>query len=602
MHLKKHHAAFLAFTALFAVLAGFVFWGAWALDLVPVMPDAATSFPVEYIRDWLNGWKESGKFIPGDLVMFILDPYAWVELRYAVCAYLSALGLAYYLRGRGLSLVACYGAGLLLGFCGYWFSLFSAGHLGWFRWMAYGVFAFGLADRAVRKNKLKNWILLGAVVGWAGFYQPDLWLFFTVFTFFYLVWCAFRERYMPSWKGLAIGALTFLVISAPSIRGAALDKENRDIGIKNDKEAGSALTGGSELDDKESRWVFVTNWSLPPNETIEFIWPRVNGDTSCQLVLGLGYKQKTGVRPYTGALGRTINSDVGNYRQHSLYVGLITCIFALLGVCLWPVFSKGKARVEVYFFFAAAILFYLLSLGRYFAPLYRLVFALPIADSIRCPVKWHHLTEFSVVVLAGFGIEATRRALCKFAKLKDFAADIILAAVVVAGAWDLARIDRLFLAVHARDTEITQLPQRFPPREEMNLARLKASLEKQGLKEVGALCSQQICPVPKPKEEKFYKKQIAEDKYKIAGTQNIDMGDGKKAPCWILESTYRDRMLVEYKVPRPALRTVEKPMSKGALVFASLSAFATILVLVYLIAGMISPKVSQISLSGAKSK
>ena len=90
--------------------------------------------------------------------------------------------MAYYLRGRGLSRLASYGGGIFLGFCGYWFSLFSAGHAGWFYWQYSGVFAFGLADRAVRKGKMKNWVLLGASVAWASFYQPDLWLLFTLFT------------------------------------------------------------------------------------------------------------------------------------------------------------------------------------------------------------------------------------------------------------------------------------------------------------------------------------------------------------------------------------------------------------------------------------
>jgi hypothetical protein len=37
---------------------------------------------------------------------------------------------------------------------------------------------------------------------------------------------------------------------------------------------------------------------------------------------------------------------------------------------------------------------------------YRIVYALPFGDYLRAPVKWHHLTEFSVVVLAAFGVEA----------------------------------------------------------------------------------------------------------------------------------------------------------------------------------------------------
>ena len=71
MAFKSRHAWFLAFVAVFAAAAGFVFWGTWALDMVPVMPDCPTSFPADYAADWLRGWEENGKFVPGDVLPFL---------------------------------------------------------------------------------------------------------------------------------------------------------------------------------------------------------------------------------------------------------------------------------------------------------------------------------------------------------------------------------------------------------------------------------------------------------------------------------------------------------------------------------------------------
>ena len=119
MRLKEKHAWFLAFTAVFAVLAGFVFWGAWGLGRAPVMPDCPTDYPANFIAHWCDGWLGDGKFTPFDLRRFLGTPYFWQELQYALAAYLSGLGLMYFLRGRGLSRLASYGAGLLLAFCGY---------------------------------------------------------------------------------------------------------------------------------------------------------------------------------------------------------------------------------------------------------------------------------------------------------------------------------------------------------------------------------------------------------------------------------------------------------------------------------------------------
>lgn len=411
------------------------------------MPDARMTFPeTGYLADFLRGWVKNGKFVPWDVTSFLGSPYLWQELQYALAAYFSALGLVYYLRGRGVARLPSYGAGLFLGFCGYWLSLFSAGHAGWFRWMLFGVFAFGLADRAVRRNKLKNWVLLGATVAWASFYQPDLWLLFTIFTAAYFVWCCVRERKLPDWRGVLAALVVFVAIGAPSFVGAYGDKAGRDKQIEESK--GTALTGGKQEDDREARWIFVTNWSLPPAETLEFFIPRLNGDTSCPSVLGLGRSQNTGVRPYTGALGRPINAKQGNYRQHSLYVGWITCLLALLGIVF------GRRNREVVFFACAALVFWLLSMGRYCEPLYRLVFMLPIGDSIRAPVKWHHLTELCICVLAGFGLDALRIRLSAVKGLTPRKVAAMLGAIVVVGAVDLARIDRLYCA--AIDLSIVQ--------------------------------------------------------------------------------------------------------------------------------------------------
>ena len=448
--------SFAAFTAVFAVLAAFVFWGTWSLDVAPVMPDDTIVHPMAYADYWaksLRKFLSSGKFIPSDILWdgLLFSPYFCQELKYAFSLYCAGLGLAYFLRGRGLSPLASYGAGLLLAFCGYWSTLFSAGHGGWFVWMTYGVFAFGLADRAVRKGKLRHWLLLGACTAWGSFYQADLWLLFTVLTGLYFVWCCVRERKLP-WKGTLLAAAVFFAIGAPSFRSALVnDLAGRDRQIA----SGETVPAASAKDEAEKRWIFVTNWSLPPDETAEFALPRVNGDTSCPLTLSIGSRYATGVRPYTGALGRPIDAAHGNYRQHSLYVGWVTCLLALAGAAFGLRLRTGRGSPcrgetgtgrrapDVLFFSLAAVVFYLFSLGRFCEPVYRLVYALPFGDYLRAPVKWHHLTEFCLCVLAGYGIEG----LLNLAWLKGRRGGLLaVGALVLFGAFDLARNDRLYCA------------------------------------------------------------------------------------------------------------------------------------------------------------
>ena len=200
--------------------------------------------------------------------------------------------------------------------------------------------------------------------------------------------------------------------------------------------AGETVAGASAVDEAEKRWIFVTNWSLPPAEIAEFFIPRLNGDTSCPLTLSIGARAGTGVRPYTGALGRPKDAPQGNYRQHSLYVGFVTCLLALAGVVF------GWRKPDARFFAVAAVVFCLFSLGRYCEPVYRLVYALPFGDYLRAPVKWHHLTEFCLCVLAAYGIEG----LWNFAWLKGRRGVALVGALVLFGAFDLARTDRLYCA------------------------------------------------------------------------------------------------------------------------------------------------------------
>ena len=499
--MRRELPCFAAFTAVFAVCAAFALWGTWSLDFVPVMPDCNTNF-----RDWsssvegfFRSWITTGKFVPDDLKVFVASPWVWVELQYVLAAYLAALGMAYFLKGKGLSEIACYGAGLFLAFSGYWFTLFSAGHLGWFRWMTYGVFAFGLIDRAlplstsVSSLHLRPWALLGACVAWGSFYQPDLWLLFTVFTgvyFIYRAWSviarcssdARKSRCISLGKGVAVAGVVFVLIGLPSFYSAFfVDLAGRDKQISDSSKSSAPASGASKEVSDEERWIFVTNWSLPPDEIAEAMFPRINGDTSCVLTQALGTKAGNGVKPYTGAIGRPLNAPSGNYRQHSLYIGFVTCLFALFAVFALikkRPFSTSTSNLnsDIVFFAISALVFFAFACGRYFEPVYRVVFMLPFGDYLRAPVKWYHLFEFCVVVLAGFGIDAA----VKFFVLrregtagnfKENLPMLVVVSVILIGAFDIVRVDHKFCApvdMSSAKAKNAEMQMTFLPKQQFN--------------------------------------------------------------------------------------------------------------------------------------
>ena len=540
MRISPKWGWFAAFTAVFAVCAAYVFWGTWSPEMAPVMPDCPTSYPTHWFRARLVSWLENGKFTPSEAINWIGSPYIWTEFQYAFAAFMAALGMAYFLRGRGLPRVAAYGAGLLLAFSGYWFTLFSAGHLGWFQWMTYGVFAFGLIDRALEKGKPRHWLLLGACLAWGSMHQPDLWLLFSVFSAAYFVFRLAvvlhdmardsRRAALVKWvKGAAMALAALLAIGGASFRSAFVnDLAGRDKQI----EEGQTLGANAAKDDAEKRWIFVTNWSMPPEATKEFWHAGVEGDTSCPFTLAIGQKHGNGIRQYVGRLGRPLGATQGNYRQHSLYVGWVTCFLAVLGLlsALLPWLrdaghetrATGDGRQStmdspsntnnsaIIFFAVSAVVFWLFSMGRYCEPVYRLVYALPFGDYLRAPVKWHHLTEFCLCVLAGYGLamlrfrfvpSALRKASPDSSPAANRAALIatsLVAMWVVIGLTHLVPNARLYCAPHRADADMQFVDGRMlqDPRGVAQLNQMRARV-------LGTYQGAALIEVPKkkPKDE-----------------------------------------------------------------------------------------------------
>lgn len=475
---KPAVVAFLLFTGVYALALAAVFWGAWSLDKVPVAPDCHTTFPVDDAARWLREVWSGKDVIPSDLMHVVGGMYVWMELQFALAAWLAALGVAFYLRGRRLSLVASYGGGAAFGFMGYCLTLFSAGHQGWFIWLLYGPFAFGLVDRCVRKGRWRNWALLGAVLAWASARQPDLWLLFTVLTCAYGVWCLIRERRTLRWGRLAAGvglvAVTALLVGSPQF-GHAIFQE---IAGREKQIAETTATGSAAQTDedpavreraRQERWLFCTSWSLPPEDTLEFAIPEIHGGSNDPRVF-----QKPGNKPYQGRLGQHGVVPPGGggrhpvtgqqlkagdeywlpYRQHALYFGILTLVLAAVGGTGWAYLRRrpavasadpaacAAAFADVPFWLGAAGIVYLCALGG-FTPFYRLVFLLPFGDLIRCPVKFVHLLEFCAAVLAGCGIEFLR---VRFGAGRAWVVPA-LACVAALNVFDLARVDAKYLAV-----------------------------------------------------------------------------------------------------------------------------------------------------------
>ena len=394
---------------LFAGMAAAILWDVLPWFLAPIAPDAMPFYPFGYRTVTLDNLLAAGaEFTPQHLYWLVFHPLLANKLNYLVDTLLLVLAGVYYLRGRGTSLAAAWIGGLALGFSGYSFTLISAGHRGYFDMMACTVFAFGLLVRCFQGRHWFHFVMLGACIAWGVPYQPDVLVMVVALAGAYTLWLTFApgiESRTP-WQRMAQVYPRFLIslTVAAAIGGSGLlNTLEHQIADRQQQIAGvtSAAAGKDAAADptakKEDQWFFATNWSLPPEDVAEFVVPGIFGNDSFQQPY-----------PYWGRLGQPHDWQPGqrsmpNYRQHTVYLGVLSICFALFAGMLWWRTRRGTLA-DVPFWFGAGVVCLLLAMGRY-TPFYHLFYAIPYMDLVRCPVKFHHLVEICSAFLCGLGVE-----------------------------------------------------------------------------------------------------------------------------------------------------------------------------------------------------
>ena len=393
-------------------------------EMVLQAPDAPVDYTQPGFRRRLALWMVNGPPVlhHDALLRLILPSLVVHELTYLVSAALTALAMGCYLRTVGLPVAAaCLGGGALA-FCGYNFTLFNAGHTGYFTMMPYAVFLFACIERAVRQPHWTDFALAAVCTACGLSAQPDVMVLVLGLAAFYTltrVVChmraggaVFARKRALRWAlGCGVALVCFGLFAHGTIRDivqTVLPQRAAQIAQASGGSAAAAEpAAGDAAQQRHAQWIFATNWSLPPEDCLEFVAPCLRG-------LDTGNPKG----PYWGRLGRSENWEqtqegFGNFRQHSMYLGAISCSLALLAVVwmLLAMFGRRRFALEApdrdaacvtAFWFAASVLCVLFAMGRY-TPVYRLLYAIPFLDQIRAPVKFVHLAEIAVSVLAAFG-------------------------------------------------------------------------------------------------------------------------------------------------------------------------------------------------------
>ncbi|MFO7871864.1 MAG: hypothetical protein R6V03_10600 [Kiritimatiellia bacterium] len=342
------------------------------------------------------------------LLLWILPPAVYNDWIYGIYLAIASLFLCLFLRRRGLGWGACALAFLSAFWIGTNLTICYAGHIGKFSVLAFGMAALYLLDRALRSARWEWSVLAGGALGLMFCEQQDVALFLGMFLGAFAIYTAWRTVGLDIQK-LAV-VFVPMVITAAVVAGPVLASQY-----------GRRVKGAASVErtikSPEQKWDFCTQWSVPPDEMLDFVAPGY-----------YGWRSHDPEGPYWGRTGRSAGyEDTGrghrNFRLESIYTGAVPVVLALFALYFVLFLRRGHQREEngedasclpaewrgdVIFWSVAAVLALLLSFGKYF-PLYRLFWHLPVVSSIRNPNKFLHVFQLAVAILAAYGLDIALR-------------------------------------------------------------------------------------------------------------------------------------------------------------------------------------------------
>jgi hypothetical protein len=157
--------------------------------------------------------------------------------------------------------------------------------------------------------------------------------------------------------------------------------------------------------DREETYKLVTQYSLGPAETLTYLVPGF-----------FGWHSNDMEGPYWGWIGEWPDWPKTHQGSRNLNLaisttGTVATVLALIGVGLLlpgKLFGPGRMTERQRFYgrvlLALGFVTLILSWG-WHTPLYRPLFALPLMDKWRNPLKWLEMTNFALIVLSAFGVQ-----------------------------------------------------------------------------------------------------------------------------------------------------------------------------------------------------
>lgn len=343
-------------------------------------------------------------------LQYLLKPVVFSKFYALISLLILGLGAWCFFTQIRLSRMACLLGGLAAALNSCFFSVSCWGVAA--QSICAGMAFFAMAALADNTSPLRWWrvALAGFAVGMGVVEGADVGAIFSMYVATFLIYQTWISEGTPA-KRVAVGAGRLILVVACAGMIAAQTVSSL---------VGTFIVGvvgtGQDVQTKEMRWDWATQWSLPVEETTALVVPGL-----------FGYRMDTpNGGAYWGTVGRdpSVERYLENGRQGpaprgfmryaggGYYAGVLVVVLAI-----WAIVESFRRKESIFslterkwlwFWLAIGIVSLLLAFGR-FAPFYRIIYALPYFSTIRNPIKFIYLVSFALIVFFGYGVDGLYR-------------------------------------------------------------------------------------------------------------------------------------------------------------------------------------------------
>jgi len=254
-----------------------------------------------YNSGWDNGLNAGFKraYFPYNIRYFcdkIFSPVKALNMAYFISVFLAALFSYLLFRSHGFSMLASLLGGIGIMLNNHLITLVLPGHLGKMMAFAWLPLVFLFLRKGALSGNLRFYIFSGFFLGLSfqgRGYQISF--YFAILTFFYFMYLVLKEKegkildwVKTTWKNLTrhvIGYIAMVLMTImiamiiyPGVKGHSASRKQENVKLKKTS---------------QQKWDWATQWSLPPEEILDFFVPGV-----------FGWKTGDKEAPYWGRLGK----------------------------------------------------------------------------------------------------------------------------------------------------------------------------------------------------------------------------------------------------------------------------------------------------------